>query len=256
MKKHFSVLMLICRSSIYPMLGLLAAVAAAQAGAFLLAAGMTQGVIPPELIVKNGRLSLLFAAGFLALCALLASFGLEGSARQRYTLRRLRVGERAVFAWQAAYNAACFLLYWATGALTAAGLTALYLKGCPADEVTTQSFFLTFFRSDYLHSLLPLQDWPRLVRNMSFAAALGLSTAYVPYGRARGGRGANAIALISIVTVAFVRGAGEYTADLFYSLFALALGAWCVFAVCDNYGDDERERKEATAHESADTQAS
>ena len=244
MKKHLSVLMLLARSSIYPLLALLAAVAAAQAGAFLLAARMAQGVVSPEILVKNGRLSLIFAAGFLALSALACTFGTETSARQRYTLRRLRIGERAVYAWQAAYNAACFLLYWATGALTAMALTALYLRGCPAGEVTGQSLFLTFFRNDYLHSLVPLQDWPRLVRNLIFAAALGLSTAYVPYGHSRSGKGANAIALIAMVTVTFVRGVGEYTGDLFYALFALMLGSRCIFAVCDIDPDDEPAEKE------------
>lgn len=244
MKKQLSVLMLIARSTVYPILALLFVVGAAQLGVFLLTLSAAPGTAP-EVVAAQSRIALIYGAGFLILCAILCSFGYEFSARQRYTLRRLRVGEKTVYAWHAAYCAASLLLYWAFGALMALALVKLSLSRCAEGDVTSQTLYLTFYRGGYLHSLAPLADWPRLVRNIIYVLGLALSFAYVPLIRARDGNNIGLAVTVAIVLLSFARGTGAYISDIFYGLLLGIRGVWCVASVCGDFADDKLEDKEA-----------
>ena len=92
-KKHLSVLMLYVRSSIIPLLGMLVLIGSIQTGLFLWR--MNRGANSLEAVIQSAHLKAVLMSGFLLLAAFL--YRLNGGG---YTLRRLRISERAIFLWQ------------------------------------------------------------------------------------------------------------------------------------------------------------
>ena len=94
-----------------------------------------------EELAGGGALAVPFLVCFLLASALLSITGCEMGARCGYTLRRLSVSERTIFAWQWGYNSACFLLLWLVELLTAFGLCTLYtMKAGPFFGERTNDF--------------------------------------------------------------------------------------------------------------------
>ncbi len=221
MKKHLSVLMLIAGSTIYKVLGLLAFMAAAEGALFTLTlrgsltayeAGL--GMTAIETVFLRSRVSLVFAVCFLLLMVLLCTTGCEYGSRQGYTLRRLSVPEQSVFLWQALFNSFCLLLLWAAQLAVALALCRLYAVRAPSGLVSGQTVFLAFYRSSFLHSLIPLSEVSRWARNIFLVLSLGAASANFSYRQRRGKIGAGAIAMASITLVFFSRDIGSMSSDI------------------------------------------
>lgn len=220
MKKHLSVFMLMARSSFYKILGLLAAAAAVEGVLFWLALrrGPVQGSFGLELVIEDSHMIWVFGVCFLLMTLLLALTGCEGKSKCGYTLQRLSVSGRWVFFWQSVYNVLCYLLLWAVQILVAVALCRLYERLAAPEYVSGQTVFLAFYRSDFLHSLLPFEDAVFWVRNAAFALSLGICAARFPLAQRAGKRFTEGIVLVCGVFWLFSREIG-------------ALGS-CVLAVC------------------------
>ena len=180
MRQHLSVLTLLTRSTIYPIAVLLAVMAAVEAVLFSLAMG-ANGTLSLTGMIRSSRIVWVFGAAFLLLTVLLCRTGCEFGSRQGYTLRRLSISERAVFAWQWGYNTACYLLLWWWQALIAFALCLWYASQAGPELVGSQTIFLAFYRSELLHSLIPLEEVSRWVRNGVMALGLGACAALEPF---------------------------------------------------------------------------
>lgn len=97
-----------------------------------------------------------FRAGIIALQVLLAS-SLGSNSRYGYTLRRLRVSERCVFLWSCVCNALCFAVLWCVQIMAAVG-AAFWNAKSAVYSAGPQGVFVDFYRSGFLHGLLPLAD--------------------------------------------------------------------------------------------------
>ena len=144
MKQHTSVFMLMARSTIYRVLGLLIVMAAAEAGLFWLRIqqGVVDGSFHLEGVIAGSKLTWACAAGFQLVTALL--FWGCYTVSHSYTAARLSVSNKTVFLWQCVYNAACYLLFWAVQILIAMALCHWYTVLAPAEYVTNQTVFLAF----------------------------------------------------------------------------------------------------------------
>lgn len=134
-----------------------------------------------EVVTDEARLNWIFGAGLLLVCAALVLPGLDRGAKTGYTLRRLAVGERALTLAWGGQNALLLLFFWGSQAGAALLLAWQYLTTLGAEISGPQTLFLAFSRAPYLHALLPLWDWPLLLRNLVACAALGLSAAALPF---------------------------------------------------------------------------
>ena len=112
-----------------------------------------------------------FRAGILALQLLLAS-SLGSNSRYGYTLRRLRISERCVFLWSCACNALCYAVLWCVQIMAAVG-AAFWNAKSAVYSAGPQGVFVDFYRSGFLHGLLPLADGYVWTRNLIFVLALG-----------------------------------------------------------------------------------
>lgn len=210
MKKHSSVFMLMARSTIYRVMGLLILMAVAEGGLFWLRLqqGAIDGNFSLEAIISESRLSWACAAFFLFVNVIL-SWG-SYTISDTYTAARLSVSGKAVYLWQCIYNSLCYLLFWMVQILIGIGLCRVYEAMAPAEFVSNQTVFLAFYRSNFLHSFLPFEDTWVWVRNILLVMALGICSSRIPGKNRKIGIGS--CFLIAATGVFFVQGIGEAVA--------------------------------------------
>ena len=219
MKKHLSIFGLFARQTLLPTLGILILISGIQWISFqwhlrhaLNAYGADIGGAFPQLevLLPRSAANIWFALGYLLITALLCLIGCQFRTQTNYTLRRLSVGERTVFLWQWLYNALIYLLLWLWQVVLSYGLCLYYLNAAPTEATGVQTLFLAFWRSEFLHALLPLTDVALWVRNGFWLIALSLAAAIFPYRQRRGKYSGSAIALIPYVCITFERGIAEW----------------------------------------------
>ena len=172
----------------------------------------------------------------------LVTFGTERNVKVSYTYRRLRVSERSIFAWQAVYNTLCFLLLWALEILIALALCKWYTVQVGPEHATHQAIFLAFYRNQFLHDLMPLENVMCWVRNGLLCLMLGTVAAWDTYAQRRSGKAHPAIlAPLGIVMLSFLEGErtyGMYSLSIAASLFVIFIA---VFRVLQKEGEyDEK----------------
>lgn len=221
MRQHASVLMLAARGSLYKVLALLAAMAGAETGLFLLslkrltaeaarsmsaAAAELAGdpgawerlITQPSLerVFTGSGIQLVFSAGLIVLMLLLTLNGGLSARRANDTLRRLSVSQRAITLWNVVYNLAVILIFWAAQLITALALCRVYLGQADPSAITDQTVFLAFYRQGFLHGLLPMADIDRWVYQIALTAGLAI-TAACGACRLRHGRAAVAPGMVA-----------------------------------------------------------
>lgn len=216
MKRHLSIWMLMARSTIYKVLGLFLGLIAVDGVLFArtlqqeeqrlnpVTSILPENLIAPSLerVMESSYFSLAFGVCLLALTAVLCLTGCEFSVKQGYTLRRLCVSQREIFVWQMIHNAVCYFLLWAVQAGVAFAVCRVYTARYP-DWVNGQTVFLAFYRDSFLHSLLPLADVWRWVRNAVLCVTLGMCSAAFPVLQRRGRRSGGAVILAVTTAVYF-----------------------------------------------------
>ena len=236
-----SILMPQARLTLWKALGLLLAAGGAEALLFFRALEGWAGSGAPTLeeLLGQSRLSLVFALGLLALCALLVLPGVERGSRTGYTLRRLSLEERKITLLWGGLNALVVLLYWVGQLAVVLLLARRFLHTALPGTVTGQSLFLACYRSPYLHGLLPLEDWMVLARNLLGCAALGLSAAALPFHWRHGRRAFSTLPLAAAAAFAFPAALGRLS---IHALQAVVLALVCVltcYGVWRWHGDED-----------------
>ena len=191
MRRYCSVLGLAARSTFWKVLAAALVSCGAEAALFLITLhgwdpewetyGGTVAANNPmglEGLIAHSRIALCFGLGLAAVCGTLALLG--------YTVRRLRVGESRLTLLWGGYGVLCLVLYWAAHLGTVLALCAAAMPRLAPEAASPLALFLACWRSPYLHSLLPLTDWPLLGRNLLLFVGLGLSTASFALRRRHG----------------------------------------------------------------------
>ena len=177
MKKYLSVTALAARGVVYKLLGLTLLCALLRAGEFWLRlrAELKLPEAAPNIqwLLNDSRQSLIFGICFILLYAALCTVGLHArGGHPGYTLYRLRVSERVTAVLWAAVFAAALLIFWAAQAGASLLLCRLYAARVGAEAYDNQTFFVLFYQNRLLHSLLPLDETSRWLRNFCMAAGL------------------------------------------------------------------------------------
>ena len=211
MKKHLSVLMLFVRSAIFKVFGLFAVMSAVELLLFRRTlnsvdlsqltykyAGHTgQGL---EYIIKDSYLIVVLGITYILLTVILLK-NCNGAGKQVYTFQRLSISEHEVFAWQAVCNTGFYFLLWAVQAALVLVMSAIYMKTASEDITSGQTVFLAFYRSRFIHNLIPLEQIWRWIRNICVMLGLGVSSAYTSYVHRHDGR--NYLILIMMAGMLF-----------------------------------------------------
>lgn len=203
MQKHISVFGFYIRSSIYRVLLILLLMVLAVTGVFLfefqgemaryyelleqVALGNAEAayLARPEKLFDNRLILVLFELANIAVTIMLVLPGCEFKAKTTYTIKRLQVSERAWFFWQVLCSAMTYLLVYAAQLAVIIGLSQYYVNHVPAELVGNQSIFLMFYRSELLHSLLPLSDIQIWIRNILLLLGFSFAVAGYSYQQRR-----------------------------------------------------------------------
>lgn len=215
MKKEWSVLMLVVRSSINKILVVLVGMSVLQIGffSFVVKRHALEKVILLEKIIEIGQIQPIFYIGFFLIGIILAwAEGRKGS-QWEYTLWRLGISRERVFFLWSAYNIWCFFVLFAVEIFLVIGMGNFYLEGMDVTNRSSQSLFLAFWRNDFLHSLLPLSEGSRWIRNELFAVLLGLGITYFG-GEEQWNRKLPLIWGFVLIVLMFSDSAGCWEADL------------------------------------------
>ena len=227
MKKQLSVFALHTRAAIGRLALVLLGMLTLDAAAYAL---FGLRMYPPSLTGSAlvTALRVIFSLGLVACQLLLASCFGAGS-RYGYTLRRLQISESQVLLWSSVCNALCFACVWCVQVMGAIGAAALHAADARYAE-GAQGIFVDFYRSEFLHGLLPLADGYLWVRNGSFVLALGVLTAYMQLGlrQKNGGRRLTLAVLTGLLLLALpVRFGSGRIAGLLQSAAALFAAGLC-----------------------------
>lgn len=243
MKKQISVLGFYVRSSIYKVLLVLFVMALAELVVFVIGlngalteyyelselyTGENSAVAQlarPEILFGRQRLSWIFTAAVVAVSMILCIPGCEFGTKAGYTIKRLQVSERACFFWHVFCSLMLFLLVYAVQLGVAWGLGLYYVEQVPKELVGNQSIFLMFYRSEFLHSLLPLADIRIWIRNLLLLFGFSFAAAGFSYQQRRKKK-PMMIFLMLVFSVFFF---SQETAG-FANAFALGLMSMCVVA--------------------------
>ena len=131
--------------------------------------------------------------------------------------------------WSDVCNALCFACVWCVQLMASVGTAALHAADARYAE-GAQGIFVDFYRSEFLHGLLPLADGYLWVRNVVFVLALGVLTAYMQLGlrRKNGGRRLALVVLTGLMLLVLPVGFGSgRTAGILQSVVALFVAGIC-----------------------------
>lgn len=242
MKKYISIMMLAARSSIYKVIALLAASAAAQLVFFYVRMRQAKGYIflfweSEPMIFSNG-MALIFGISLVVLCMILLYPECEyGGSKIQYTIRRLQVSEKNVFFLWTIYHVMILFLFWAVQLLTGYIICRIYMAQPEAAlETDIQFLFLSFYLNDFLHSLMPLHEISLHVRNVLLLLGLGFAMSDFSWRQRCGKRGYLLILLLAITLIFFKHGVGYLVSDVIISMIA---SGCIIYSILEWKGESE-----------------
>lgn len=241
-RQHISVLMLFAGSSMKRLLLVLVGMLLAEGVVFykvlneILAneAERATGVIYAngrgpafslETAFENGHIAGGFSIALVFFTIVLCSAGCEKGNKQGYTLKRLGVSEKGIFLLQSAYNVAAYFILWGVQLAAVLVMCSIFLKEAPENMVSNQTVFLAFYRNEFLHSLLPLSEVSRWIRNILLFVGMGIAAAGFPFRQRRGGWGPEIVALGTFALIYFAKEIGAIGRDLVLIIVSLGIAA-------------------------------
>lgn len=233
MKKHISVFMLCIRATLLPMLLVLILASVIQTVMFsgelenVIAISQSrtgESVYGLESVFGWTSIPLVSAAALILLTVILYIPGTAFGSQTSYTLSRLQISEKSVFVWQAVYNSLALLLFWAAQAILMFALCKWY--DISLETSTNQTVFLALYRDEFLHSMLPLHEISRSIRNIAFCIGLGATTAYGTH-KQRTGKPSFIFALMLLYVIrAFGDNMGNLGMDITHTVTSLVIAVF------------------------------
>lgn len=241
MKRYTSVMALAVRALLGKVLAVTAATAAIQLGLSWLMVQADSRGYTLELLQQESwtpQVAVLGLAGILALTALHGS-PLSG-VQTGYTLRRLPVSEKTVTVLWALVYLGFLLLFWAAEV----GVTLLqqHWTWPYYDEPAVSREFLWFsdnYSGWFFHSLLPLYDWPRSLRNGIWLVALAWSASAFSYHQRHGSfsLGILVLLILGALLISMGNNAVLSVLDLVLTFLMALVTAWSFQALGEGESD-------------------
>lgn len=169
-KKDIAVFALLVRTSIYKMIGLLLLMSAVQ---LVLFGRVVRGQISQrgyaddlESLLDRCGIPICFLITFCLVCLVMAWADSDrGGSRASYLLRRLAMGRTKLFLMRTLYHVCALLVLFALELGLVFGMYLWYAEVQNLEVLSPQALFLAFYRSPFLHSLLPLESVSRWIRS-------------------------------------------------------------------------------------------
>lgn len=191
-----------------------------------------------ESIFFDSKINYIFLAGFLILTLILALNGFEFKEKISYTIRRLSIPEKHFLILHGLYNSCAYFIFLIIQIVIIFLLILYYLKSVPDTYYSNQTLFLLFYGNDFLHSLLPLEETVKAVRNVLLIFALGYASAFQSYTQRRRKKQSILLVLVFGTILFFSSSLGSHTEDAFLisaSVTCLAIILYNIIRKGDGY---------------------
>ena len=192
-----------------------------------------------ETILDQGPMSLpivelLWIVALVVLIAILDSSGISRKGgKSLYTVQRLEVREWQQVICQAIYNFAVFLIFWAFSVGVTLVICKLYYSQADPTSYGSQSMYLMFYRNDLFHSLLPLAETLRYVRNSFMFLALAVLSAVDVFWKRLGKKMGYGFFGSLFWAIQFIKPMGDSSSNLIWIVGSIAfIGVAIYYLVC------------------------
>lgn len=172
-----------------------------------------------ELVIESSGQYGWYTIAFILISVILGFSTCNFGSVSGYTLKRLRISEWEIFLVQSAYNLMCYIML--MGVQLGLLLVMGHLYMTQADDVSSQTIFLAFYRHDFMHSILPMEEWMRYLTNLLMLGGVSVTVAGVPYFQRNGKFCWEAVVTVGIMAVGFEAGLGDVVP---YTLTLIILG--------------------------------
>ena len=202
MKKGVSVFALLARNTIYRILAVFVVMGTVEIFSFwkkMQESLHSEGSF--EQVIERSNQFGWYTIAFLTISLILGISTCNFGSMQGYTIKRLRMSEWKIFWIQSSYNLMCYILLMGVQLGLFLGMGQLY-AAFHAD-VTSQTLFLAFYRHDFMHSILPMEEWARWGLNLLMYGGMGIAIASVPYFQRKRKFGWEAVVVAGILAVGF-----------------------------------------------------
>lgn len=179
-----------------------------------------------------------FLACLCMVCKVLISSS-NHSEKTAYTVQRLQTGEKAFFYIQTAYNAFMLSILFFVQVLLLFIMCKYYIYKAPSELVSDMSLFFAFYRVDFLHSILPLDDTSMVVGNLSIIIGLSFSCALFSFKSRHGKFSYSIIWLLAVVCLSFTRSMGTISSDINFQVCTLLVVLKGLYTVHVKEEEDE-----------------
>lgn len=152
----------------------------------------------------------------------------EGSGNPGYTIHRLGVKEKQIFSsWM--LNVGCsIIIIWGIQVLTIFLGSKYYEMVTPENLTSVQTMFLSSYRSAFLHTIMPVQDWSVWLRNIAFVLCLSSGISWYTLKRLRGEK--NPVMLgITVFLMLLYFNIGSGTWDIYVTAFLLVSAMFMIY---------------------------
>lgn len=146
----------------------------------------------------------------------------SGKGKSEYTINRLGVSQQKLYGiWM--LNTGCVILIIWSAQLLMFLLACKYYNMVTAENLTSvQTAFLTTYQSDFIHYIIPLEDWKLWIGNLGIWIFLSAEAAYYAVQRFKGERSLVHILAVFMVLAYFIIGNGIWSMYLVVFLFVCA----------------------------------
>lgn len=140
--------------------------------------GLNQGeeLTPFYQWIDHSLVKYSFIAAVIAVCNLSSMVCANKNAK--YTMNRLGIPRKSLFAVWTVHSLCMILAIWGVQVAIFLVGSQYYQYVTPEDMVAIQTFYLSTFRSDFFHMVLPLEEGILWIRNILLWLCLASGTAY------------------------------------------------------------------------------
>lgn len=251
MKNYLSVTALASRGTLFKILGILLVMTALQIGMFYHTMGNGTELPLFETLIAESHIQYVFIAGFiLAVIQPFLFFARKGGAKSGYTLSRLSVKETHVSVMFALYNLGCIITVWAGELLAVIIMGQMYIHANTGDPYSPV-LFLAFYRSPFLHGLLPLSDRTGNVANILMFITLAMTLSVAELKMRRGKIPVQMFLYLAIFAVSCNRplGNGDSMLALYFAIIVFGINS--AYRLWKGYEEDDDEPTETETPASA-----
>ena len=170
------------------------------------------------------------------LFSLVRTAGYSKGSKTVYTMNRLGLSENQATLVFGGVFTGYFLLYWAFQLAICYGFFVWYSR---FTLVSANAFMLACWRSEWLHTLLPLSEWWGYLRNLAICGSFGF-TAAIGSQRLRRGRSPFAMVVPPALCVFLLDGGiGNMVMDLTLAVLLIAFAVGFFFAMKGGFEDED-----------------